>query len=496
MAEGRRAVLDLIPYSTSTTSTHLYLWPLFLGILGMLGVPLTLATAHVLSGLAYVWLAFVGWYIMARQLGWWLAGLFVLPTTLYLFVAGGDLLSLGTELLPVAILMTAALVLFSRDTPITATRLGVVAFGAGLSVWAKPQLFLLAVTLLIIALLMPSISLQDQGTTRANRPWYRSNLVVGVAGFWLPTVISVLVMLSAGTFGRFLRESVDWQLAYVGARSTASNGSSPPLIDRLQAVSTFLYQYPLAYVWAVAGLVGWQSVRFSRRSHSPRWRAALIWLLPMIAATLTLLGAFPLYPHYANIVFAATMMSGMAGTTISRRMGVSYVDVRKSRFSTTLALGAAALVIVALWIPPVARNSSIAPSRIATDGAQFARLCPRGSQVLVWGWSAELYSYFDWEPASRYVDNTWQLLQSPQRPYYKATLVDELRKNPPKCILEPFGTQFFAGLSFPPITTIVPSTSQLLRACYHKAPPSTAMLKSVTVYVRTAACTAGSPGGT
>ena len=52
-------------------------------------------------------------------------------------------------------------------------------------------------------------------------------------------------------------------------------------------------------------------------------------------------------------------------------------------------------------------NDPLAPS--ATDATSLSTDCPTGSRVLVWGWAAELYSSYDWTPASRYVNATWQI---------------------------------------------------------------------------------------
>ncbi len=69
MAEGRSAAGNLFPYSDYTTSTHLFLWPFVLGVLGLVGVPLTLVTAHVISGLSYVLLGTTGWFLTMRRIG-------------------------------------------------------------------------------------------------------------------------------------------------------------------------------------------------------------------------------------------------------------------------------------------------------------------------------------------------------------------------------------------------------------------------------------------
>ncbi len=46
----------------------------------------------------------------------------------------------------------------------------------------------------------------------------------------------------------------------------------------------------------------------------------------------------------------------------------------------------------------------------------MSALCPAGEPVFVWGWAAELYAYYNWQPASRFV--TYAILQAehPTRP--------------------------------------------------------------------------------
>ena len=89
MAEGRGAATDLFPYSGYTTSTHLFLWPFLLGVLDLVGVPLTLVTAHVIGGLSYVLLGTTGWFLMMRRIGGVRAAFLVLPTAMVLLLGYG-----------------------------------------------------------------------------------------------------------------------------------------------------------------------------------------------------------------------------------------------------------------------------------------------------------------------------------------------------------------------------------------------------------------------
>ena len=79
-ASGRRAAMQMLPPMASfTATTHMILWPMSLGGLGLLGVPMDLRSAHVLSALAYASVLSMVWIFTARRVGWVASGMFVLP---------------------------------------------------------------------------------------------------------------------------------------------------------------------------------------------------------------------------------------------------------------------------------------------------------------------------------------------------------------------------------------------------------------------------------
>jgi hypothetical protein len=93
--------------------------------------------------------------------------------------------------------------------------------------------------------------------------------------------------------------------------------------------------------------------------------------------------------------------------------------------------------------------------------------CPEGARVMVWGWAAELYSYNDWTPASRYVDSTWQLEFPSKRAVYLRRLEMELAARPPACIIEAVGPAFFGGFGVDrTMTATLPVLSGFLGRCY------------------------------
>jgi len=83
-------------------------------------------------------------------------------------------------------------------------------------------------------------------------------------------------------------------------------------------------------------------------------------------------------------------------------------------------------------------------STAQNETVQLSSLCPRNSSVFVWGWAAELYSYGDFQPSSRFVTFNWLILDVKERERYRKTFLDEFESHRPDCVVDATGDLAFA----------------------------------------------------
>ena len=199
------------------------------------------------------------------------------------------------------------------------------------------------------------------------------------------------------------------------------------------------------WLWALVGLVGWSGWQAGRRTVVI---ATVAWATPLAAAFASLVVTYPIYSHYEGLVLLAGLLSAMVGASAHRAVcGYSRAAIRTARTATLgfgfvgLLLFIASLDATAAYLPGKATRTDPEPAATSVSTA-----CPRGSTVLVWGWAPELYSYYDWVPASRYVITNVLI-----RPYAKPDgmeriLTSELLESPPDCIVEDVGTRVLRRL--------------------------------------------------
>jgi len=511
LAAGRRAALDLWPYTTYTTSTYLVLWPATLGGLAGLGVPMTLPVAHILSSLAYVWFGLVAWWGFSRRFGWLLAGCFVLPTAAVLLAGPGprqyDFLSLGTELLPSSIVLLGAVVLLGGDGRPTRRRLGAACFLAGSALWAKPQIAPLALALCLVGLLVRRLSADevpgDASAGHHSAGAILRDVAVGAAAFAAPTLLILLIIVMSGTVRQFLDEPVAVILSYLGAHQGAGSSGPPATLGHRigLAVRAALGQ-PFAYLWMLPGIVGLRAAwQIRRRRPVVLW--AVIWLAPVAAGVLALCVTLPIYPHYLNILYAACLVSGLGGVAVARLIEPLPAAPDRARWTqlwapiatATAVVLAAVIMLMPVRIAAVRANvRAVAQAfRTSSTDAQATTVpgCPAQSRVLVWGWAAELYAEFDWTPASRYV-TAWPLSPWGRPDVYRATLLREVTSDAPACVVEAIGPAFFGSLG--PSTSIanqMPDLAGFLSRCYVESAFTLPAERPITLWRRKATC----PGG-
>ncbi len=410
IGEARAARLSPVPWSTWALGTTGPYWTLFLAGLGVLGAPLTLAFAHLLSAILLALTAFALFVAASRAIGrgpalvvtvvWW----YPIATT-WLVGVPMDFSFLCTEYLPMLLVVASALV--SREQlaarPWLFAVLGVL---AGLAVGAKYQVAPLAVAFAAAQLIVLRPSLKR---TLVSMVWW-------LAGAVLPIAAVVLVMVASPTTNwTLVKQSFSILVSYVGNRSQTQLGAHAggPVESTVEALIGPGpigpgpigpgYIGPGVYLLAVlAGLI-WLGRHSDRRSNVAR--------VVLIASGFTAILAGGMgAAHYLLLLFAA---AGLAAT-MPVRPGARLFPRRLSPTWRDRALAIVAAVMFVfgyviqhsrLVVPlsPRAAAAAFSPDSVNRDPA-LARACPPGSKAMVWGYAPEIYIAQDWQSTSPYTD--------------------------------------------------------------------------------------------
>ena len=490
MAEGRSAAGNLFPYSDYTTSTHLFLWPFLLGLLGLVGVPLTLVTAHVISGLSYVLLGTTGWFLTMRRIGGLRATFLVLPTTLVLLMGYGpgtsDFLSMTSEALPLVFLCVAALVMLGPSHPMTNRQLVIGSMIAGLAIWTKPQSGPVAAAFVGACVLMACVE-HERARGAASRtgtvPRLLRSMALAVLAFVTPTVVFVGMMMLGGTLDEFVREPVASMWGYAAHRDVSQGIVAPPLTGRLAGVAGFASSFPFALAWALGALLSTALLaRLGSRLLRGLGLAAI--LLPLGSALICLLPIYPLFPHYAKFLYVGCLLATCVAVRLAvagqrRPAGGKWVEgtygavaLRWSGCSCCLRSGADE------GPGQEAGTRSRGKASPSTTRSRARRRARRGLSVgqpgagVGMGVGARRLLRLDSREPVRQHD----LDPEPQRQAGGVRLDPggELRQDPPGCIVEALGPPFFAGIDpANTLTTLVPDRLVVAGVLLHRSDETT-----------------------
>jgi hypothetical protein len=494
LAAGRRAAMQVwLPMATSSANTYLVLWPTSLGTLDVLGVPLTMRTAHVLSACAYAAVISMVWVTTARRWGWLWPTIFVAPAAYVALVKYTDFMELGSEVPSVLLLVIGAVLAFPQDRAVSARRLAAVAAIASLAPWFKPQSGLVALALVVSACGFAYLS-RATVWTRGEQA-RRAALLCG--GGLAPTVVIVMWMVLGGTWDLFWDEPVAFLRAYLGhdvsGLGFGLGESSAPLGQKVRDLLPVLVRNMVVLGWVFLGLYGaWSGPRTSTRRSAAR---IAVWAAPVVAALVTLLVLYPVYDHYLNLLFCGAAIAAIAGAGLADPRPEQSPG-REVTALSRLAPGVAALVGIVLTLLTVdyPRVQQVFPAPTHTDEPALTALCPTGSSVFVWGWAAELYAYYDWQPASRYVTYGLLLARTPNQESYRARFLQEMTTDPPLCVVNAVGPMWFgANTSEMVLDKEIPETREWLERCYDPntvelGPVGDPWVDPVTVWRRRADC--------
>jgi hypothetical protein len=79
--------------------------------------------------------------------------------------------------------------------------------------------------------------------------------------------------------------------------------------------------------------------------------------------------------------------------------------------------------------------------------AEVLKYCPSGSKVLVWGWSSELFAYFDWYPPSDVVNDVVRLKHTTPSKGTMERIQRAIMDQDTDCIFEATGQNYFGSFA-------------------------------------------------
>ena len=487
LALGRRASVNLRdPVGTFAVGTLGPIQPTLLGFVGALGIPLTLATAHIISGFIYIWLCWFGWFRISRKIGWTKSSILIFPTSIILFSLDGDFLSLGTELIPLTMISIGILLTFPSIGYVSPNRFLWGSMFLGAAPWAKTQSLLLAFSIFIVAYLRSRRTDIDSISNLRTK--------IRLFYFFIPSLFFILYFGLWNSLDEFINETVWFQWNYIFNKNPFF-GEPPSFSERVLEFSRFILGHPGALLSALVGSI------FIYENHSEVNtkivdHSHFSWLSVVISTLVTLFVLSPIFGHYANFLYAGLLFASVisianTNCSLSQSRSVLFTinPITLSLFKISLVIS-----ILSVW-PKVSSNIENYPIKKYTSHAistSLVSLCPENAVVSVWGWSPEFYSWYEWVPSSRYITNVWQIWPSDKQEYYRQVYLTELNVNHPTCILDTASPSFFGNFSQDAsLTNVIPELKQLLDRCYIQRLVTLPDGRVVRVWVNTEVCSIG-----
>lgn len=461
VAQARAAIDSPVPWSTWTLGTVGPYLVLFLAFLGWLGLPLTLAFAHLLSAVVTGVIGYGLFVIVRRQFradqALALVALAWVPLALAAPLgAASDFAAFSTEFVPCMFLVLAALVPARLLAAHPAWFAVVGVFGA-LAVGSKYQAAPLLLGLLIARLVM---------LERPVRAWGRPVLFLA-AGAALPLgVIGVMLLTPA-----FDPDLLAQNIYFVGVYAVVATS----LVGKLVNTGNLLLSQP----WLLPGAAAlvWLFVDSSRRVIVARSAIVAGGLLAVLAGGMG-------YAHYAIFVYVAL---GLA-------MGLpvrTAADRRPAVIGRRVVVAVSAVVVVALTAvsavggrlvlsTPADVVAALSPDSVVRV-AELEELCPPGSDVLVWGWAPELYVHYDWDNTVPFLNPLGTVASRRNTLAAGPILAEGVAES--DCVVDAVGPPFFGAGAYLSLTHYFPELEPVLDEDFRQA-PDVLECEECAVYVR------------
>jgi hypothetical protein len=459
LATGKLASQDLNPYRSYATSTYGPLLIQILGVMGVLGAPLTLPWAHLLSFFFLLCILAIPLMVAFRSKNYvYLLGV-VAPITL-VTVSGinslsqfrmgeSDYLALNSELLPLS-MISLIFYLQKRNENFKSFELLVGLFGFLASI-SKIQI--------LPIFLMVTIWFYVLNIERRSAKISVKRIYVTFFALWL----SFLGLLGlSSTVAAYIQQSIFASASYV-----SSNDSLSGVLLNVFETFHMLSSEPMILFATLSVFLVILRENFS--DLGSQQRILLTLLLPFFAMVVpgTNFGHYKWLFIWTLLYLPIYPLTKIDGSSVQKEetwLG-SWMQTRIAhRILLLIPIFLVAIPIVRNFdVPeklPISQftNLSVRPMEIqgetpgilikGTYVSEVESLCPEGSHVLIWGWASELYSYYGWTPIPRVVNDSMRVIGSnPNSEWVTTNILEVIRDKKASCIIDASGKGFFGGKS-------------------------------------------------
>jgi hypothetical protein len=294
--------------------------------------------------------------------------------------------------------------------------------------------------------------------TKKNGKFLRQTLLVGISANIIFLILFGIALFTVRP-KHLVWETFEFTFRYIG-QGGLSTAEPPSTAFRISALGGNIVKcFPLVVLFFLVAI----SFEVKKKPQNKFLKniAVAVFATGMISSLIL----WPVFPHYNLLIICSGVAGILLVPTLYSTFDANCLEKNSPNSKIISYVSLLSLVLVAVLYAPSITSNQLTTSQITTrtpwmtksatwerattkEGSPLSKTCTPGSKVVVWGWSSELYSYYDWMPASRYVNTV--ILMFPNEintnpVKYRENFTREIYNDEPDCIIDATGPSFFPG---------------------------------------------------
>jgi len=391
---------------------------------------------------------------------------------------------LATTTLPLALLTLVVVLINAKPN---STRIFLAGFLSGLAVLSKYQVAPLVLSVLLMLTFHEQIDFK--------------RLTKYLYGFFGSLTFVFIWILSEDGLNRFIFGSLKFSFLYFGVKDIGY-GDGSGILHKLAVGISLIINNPSVIMLTLFALISILQP-YLTRSIRPMDKVRNNYRKSLVSLNLIIFGFFAIaipghqFSFYLLIFFWSLLISILVGNSeVAESIDVINDIGRGARKNIILRRVRPLILLIMASICPlivygiqdmrgihqgqlfsnlryiqnrVGEDNESIKTRLATMKLEGIQDCPRNSQVLIWGWAAEYYTYFNWQPSSAIVNDAMQYVHGIQKPEIARQVVRNLQDHDLSCVFDAVGPNYWGNFATNrSILTAIPGASAILEAQYIK----------------------------